>query len=85
MLSPMRGEKFQRRVKWERKQKGKKRRKNTRHHNEAKSLGGCGDGYNIFMLSEEHHRAYHKLFGLRNFNQAIEVLKRLQEAHERRL
>jgi len=53
----------------------------TRHHNKAKSLGGTYAPNNIFMLTVEHHRAYHTLFGLRNFNQAIEVLRRLQEQH----
>ena len=53
----------------------------TKHHDKAKSLGGTYDTWNIFKLSEEHHQAYHKLFGLRTFDQAATVLLRMKELH----
>ena len=53
----------------------------TKHHNKAKSLGGTYDSWNIYKLSAEHHQAYHKLFGLRTFDEAARVLLRMQELH----
>lgn len=54
----------------------------TRHHDKAKSLGGKYTHANIFLLTEEHHQAYHKLFGLMTFKQAAEVLMRLDKKHK---
>lgn len=89
MLKPLRGEKLQRCINYERRHplKAKLSRKRsrkkhlTRHHDHAKSLGGTYDSWNIFKLSEEHHQAYHKLFGLRTFDQAASVLLRMKEFH----
>jgi hypothetical protein len=53
----------------------------TRHHNQAKSRGGSYAEWNIYKLSAEHHIAYNKLFGLRNFDEAAQVLLRMQEIH----
>jgi len=73
--------------KMNRKGYGKNKRvgKLTRHHNKARSLGGTYAENNIFMLSTKHHQAYHALFGLRTFDEAIQVLRRLQEQHQERL
>jgi len=61
--------------------KRNRRNRLTRHHNIAKSIGGRFDNWNIYLLSEEHHRAYHKLFGLRTFAEAAEVLMRMEKMH----
>jgi hypothetical protein len=53
----------------------------TRHHDKARSLGGTYAPDNIFMLSVEHHRAYHRLFGLRTFAESARVLMRMEELH----
>ncbi len=63
----------------------KKRKMLTRHHDKAKSLGGSWDSWNIYKLSADHHAAYHKLFGLRTFAQAAEVLKRMETMHREHL
>jgi hypothetical protein len=81
MLSPMQGEKIQRAYRRERKLSKKRRKMLTRHHNRAASLGGTYDDWNIYKLSSEHHAAYHKLFGLRTFDEAARVLLRMQELH----
>jgi len=65
-----------------RKNKRKKRCWLTKHHDHAKSLGGTLDFFNIFMLSEKHHQAYHSLFGLRTFAEAAEVLNRMEKMHK---
>jgi hypothetical protein len=75
----MQGEKLQRANRW-----AKRRKKNTKHHNFAKHYGGHGDGYKgeedyIAMLNPEHHALFHKLFGLRTFRQAAELLLRLDQ------
>lgn len=80
MLTPLPNEKFQRAVKYQKRHKPR-RQKLTRHHNRAKSLGGKADSWNIYQLSWEHHSAYHKLFGLRSFDEAARVLLRMQELH----
>jgi len=64
--------------------KRNRRNRLTKHHNIAKSLGGRFDTWNIYLLSEDHHRAYHKLFGLRTFQQAADVLRRMEEMHNER-
>ena len=53
----------------------------TKHHNKAKSLGGAFSKENIFILTTEHHRAYHLLFGLRTFKEAAAVLLRMDALH----
>lgn len=53
----------------------------TRHHDKARSLGGTYAPENIFMLSVEHHRYYHGLFGLRTFAESARVLMRMEELH----
>jgi len=57
----------------------RKRKKLQRHHNKAKSLGGSKLPNNIFFLTPEHHKCYHKLFRLRTFKEASAVLKRLSQ------
>ena len=59
----------------------RKNRKLTKHHDQPRSLGGTFEHENIYMLSAEHHQAYHKLFGLRTFAQAAEVLMRMEKMH----
>ena len=80
MLHQMQGERIQ---KYNRIQRIDRRKKKhlTRHHNHAKSLGGTYDSWNIYKLSAEHHQAYHKLFGLRTFDEAAAVLLRMQDLH----
>lgn len=82
-MNPMNGECFQKFNRNQRKdsRRRKKRYTLTRHHDKAKSLGGTYDSWNIYKLSWEHHAAYHKLFGLRTFDQADAVLLRMQEIH----
>ena len=57
-------------------------KRKTKHHNRPKSLGGSFGRENIFILTQEHHRAFHLLFGLRTFKQAA-VLLRLDAMHEK--
>lgn len=57
-------------------------KRKTKHHNQAKSRGGSMAFRNIFILTEEHHRAFHLLFGNRTFKEAADVLLRLNELHE---
>ena len=76
------GEKIRKQNRYQKKIGRKKRKMLTRHHNKAKSLGGGYDNWNIYKLSPEHHQAYHKLFGLRTFDEAARVLLRMQELHQ---
>ena len=78
----MQGEKFQRAVRYQKRHPRKKRKMLTRHHNKARFYGGKDDQWNIYKLSAEHHSAYHKLFGLRTFDEAARVLLRMQELHK---
>lgn len=80
MLHLMHGEHLQKHNRIQRIDRRKKKHL-TRHHDKAKSLGGTYDSWNIYKLSAEHHAAYHKLFGLRTFDQAAAVLLRMQEFH----
>ena len=61
----------------------KLRKRLTRHHDRAQSLGGRSEHRNIFWLTAEHHEAYHKLFGLRTFEEAADVLRRMQILHNK--
>lgn len=56
-------------------------RKKTHHHNRPRCLGGAFDAENIYLLTEDHHKAYHTLFGLRTFQEASEVLLRMEALH----
>ena len=58
-------------------------RRLTRHHNKPKCRGGKSDDRNIFWLTLEHHEAYHKLFGVRTFEEAADVLRRMQVLHNK--
>jgi hypothetical protein len=60
-------------------------RRFTRHHDRAKVRGGTFSPFNIFILTSEHHRAYHKLFGVRSFDEAARVLLRMQDLHREHL
>jgi hypothetical protein len=79
-MKPMEGEKLAKANRWAKKHP-KKQKRLTRHHDKAKCLGGSYDNWNIYKLSAEHHQAFHKLFGLRTFDQAAQVLLRMQELH----
>lgn len=35
----------------------------TRHHRRPTSIGGTDEDYNISMIPEKHHQAWHTLFG----------------------
>ncbi len=84
MLHQMQGEHLQKYNRIQRIDRPRRKRKNklTRHHDKAKSLGGTYDSWNIYKLSAEHHQAYHKLFGLRTFDEAAAVLLRMQTFHQ---
>ena len=56
----------------------KKRSRLQKHHNRAKSRFKKEAG-DIFFLTPEHHKCYHKLFFLRTFKEASAVLKRLSQ------
>lgn len=71
------GEKIANQLKWQ-----KRHKKLTKHHNVAQHFGGRGNGHKgeddyISMLTPEHHALFHKLFGLRTFKQAAQLLLRL--------
>ena len=55
----------------------------NRHHNIAKSLGGSNEQWNLILMKIERHDLLHKIFGLRDINQIITVLQRLQRMKER--
>jgi hypothetical protein len=78
----MRGEKLQRQIRYQKRHHRKWMRRLTKHHNQPKSLGGKSDHWNLYELSAEHHAAWHKLFGLRTFEQAAQVLLRMQAIHQ---
>ena len=82
MLNPMKGERFNQYQKQIKKPNRKHKKMLTRHHDKARSLGGTWDSWNIYKLSSEHHAAYHKLFGLRTFDEAAAVLLRMKEFHQ---
>lgn len=83
-MQAMPGEKFAMQMKYEKRLKGRNR--HTRHHNFAKTYGGRGNGHKgsedyLSILSAEHHALFHKLFGLRAFREAADVLMRLDRIH----
>jgi hypothetical protein len=91
-MTPLPGEKFARQAKYERRHPLKfkplkpRYKKLTRHHNVAQHWGGRGNGYRgsedyLSMLTAEHHALFHKLFGLRTYREAAEVLLRLDKIH----
>lgn len=70
------------RIKRSRRQRSRSNLKTkTKHHNRARCRGGSFAPRNIFILTTEHHRAFHLLFGNRTFKEAAEVLLRLDELH----
>jgi hypothetical protein len=84
-MQPLPGEKLQLQLSYQKRAK-KRNRKLTRHHNVAQHFGGRGNGYKgdedyLAMLDAEHHQLFHKLFGLRTFRQAADVLLRLDQMH----
>ncbi len=48
----------------------------NKHHNLAKSRGGTKTGYNMFLMDDNRHAAFHLLFGTRTFQEAALVLLR---------
>jgi len=50
----------------------------TRHHILAKARGGNNHPKNILMLTWEHHRLWHKLFGNLTLSEIIAVLQRIE-------
>jgi hypothetical protein len=50
-------------------------RKN-KHHIKAKSRGGTFAPFNLILLDENRHAAFHLLFGNRDFGEAAQVLLR---------
>ena len=65
----------------ERKRATREKKKITKHHNIAKSLGGSLSPDNIFMLSWEHHQNFHQLFGNRTLKEAAKILLRMDAFH----
>lgn len=68
------------------KRKTRKRAKKlrlTRHHDLARSRGGPTAEWNLYEMSMEHHVAYHTLFRNRTFAEAAEVLRRMEQFHNR--
>lgn len=61
--------------------KRNRRNRLTKHHDLPRSRGGGFNNHNIYLLTEEHHRMWHKLFGLRTFREAAEVLMRMERMH----
>ena len=59
--------------------KTKARFKLTRHHDINKSRGGRTRSKNIIILKQYKHQGWHALFGNKTLDEAIEVLKRLQQ------
>ncbi len=53
----------------------------TKHHNIAKSRGGRSEWWNLYIMSEEHHQAYHKLFRNMTLREAAEALLRMERMH----
>lgn len=51
-------------------------RKRNRHHIRAKAIGGTNKPRNIIYLDEERHKAWHFLFGNKNFVEVAEMLLR---------
>jgi len=68
--------------KFKRKLKRKDRIKRglNRHHLCAKSLGGSNSVNNLLRIYVYRHQEWHRLFGLRNLDQVIELLKRVKRA-----
>jgi len=56
---------------------GKLRGRN-KHHLMPKSRGGVAKPFNLLLIDIEKHRCWHKMFGLRNLNEVIELLLRIR-------
>ena len=56
-------------------------RKN-RHHIKARTRGGSYESFNLILLDENRHAAFHLLFGNRTFREAAGVLLRTAEIKE---
>lgn len=50
----------------------------TRHHRRPRSIGGCDQDWNISILPEKQHQAWHTLFG--NMT-AFEIAKLINEKY----
>ena len=48
----------------------------NKHHIKAKSRGGSYQPFNLILLDENRHAAFHLLFGNRDFQEAAAVLLR---------
>jgi len=48
----------------------------NKHHIKAKSRGGTYASFNLILLDENRHAAFHLLFGNRDFQEAAQVLLR---------
>jgi len=52
--------------------------KRNHHHIQPKSRGGNSKPSNILLIDIEKHRCWHRMFGLRNISEVIELLLRLR-------
>lgn len=50
--------------------------KTNQHHLLAKARGGTKTGFNLFLLDDNRHAAFHLLFGTRTLREAALVLLR---------
>ena len=49
-----------------------------KHHLTAKAFNGPTIKSNLLLIDIEKHRCWHRLFGLRNLRQVIELLERVE-------
>lgn len=58
--------------------KRKGRNRLTRHHIVNKCRGGGDFNQNLLLLTPEHHRMWHILFGNKSISEAIRLLQRIE-------
>jgi hypothetical protein len=52
-------------------------KKLTRHHRRPRSIGGCDQDWNISMLPEKQHQAWHTLFTNKTAFEIAEMINEL--------
>ena len=57
---------------------GKHYRYRNRHHLVARARGGRGQEWNLLLIQEERHELWHRIFGLRDLDEIIQLLIRLK-------
>lgn len=53
------------------------------HHHEIYSVSGDNSPANLLLIDIEKHISWHKLFGNRNIDEVIKLLKRLRRLKKR--